>query len=142
MSGRTLVSLSAAAMLGIACVVTVATDASAQRRAGAGVARGGIHPAGVARVGYRGGVARAGVYRGAPVARAAALGVGAVAVGAAAATGYGLYGPYGYGRFSGTRANYFGAPYTGWSDYASRNGLVCQPGTLWTGPDGLKHMCQ
>ena len=124
-------------MLGIACVVTAATDASAQR--GAGVARGGVSHAGVARAGYRGGVAGAGVYRRAPVARAAALGVGAAAVGAAA---YGAYGPYGYGGFAGTRANYFGAPYTGWSDYAARNGLVCEPGTLWTGPDGLQHLCQ
>ena len=143
MSGRTLVLLSASALVDIACVVTVATDAFAQRRGGAAVARGGVHHGGVARAGvYRGGAGYRGVgYRGAPVARAAALGVGAAAVGAAA-TGYGLYGPYGYGQFSGARANYFGAPYSGWSDYASRNGLVCQPGTLWTGPDGLQHMCQ
>jgi len=137
MSGRTLVLLSASALVGIACVVTVATDAFAQRRGGAAVARGGVHHGGVARAGVYRGVG----YRGAPVARAAAWGVGAAAVGAAA-TGYGLYGPYGYGQFSGARANYFGAPYSGWSDYASRNGLVCQPGTLWTGPDGLPHMCQ
>ena len=134
MSGRTLVLLSASALVGIACVVAAATDAFAQRRGGAAVARGGVN------VGVNRGVAGVG-YRGAPVARAAAWGVGAAAVGAAA-TGYGLYGPYGYGQFSGTRASYFGAPYSGWSDYASRNGLVCQPGTLWTGPDGLQHMCQ
>ena len=136
MSARTLVLLSASALVGIACVVTVATDAFAQRRSGAAVARGGVHHGGVAAAGYSG----VG-YRGAPVARAAAWGVGAAAVGAAA-TGYGLYGPYGYGQFSGARASYFGAPYSGWSDYAARNGLVCQPGTLWTGPDGLQHMCQ
>ena len=137
MSGRTLVSLSASAIVGIACVVTVATDAFAQRRGGATVARGGVHHAGVARAGvYRGGVARAGVYRrgvyGAPVARSVAVGLGAAAVGAAATGAYGAYGPsssyYGYGN--------------NWADYAARNGLVCQPGTLWTGPDGLQHLCQ
>ena len=58
MSGRTLVSLSASMIVGIACVVTVATDAFAYRRGGAAVTRGGVHHAGVARAGvYRGGVA-------------------------------------------------------------------------------------
>ena len=42
MSGRTLVLLSASALVGIACVVAAATDAFAQRRGGAAVARGGV----------------------------------------------------------------------------------------------------
>ena len=138
MSGRTLVSLSASLIVGVACVVTVATDAFAYRRGGATVARGGVH-AGVARAGvYRGGVARAGVYRrgvyGAPVARAVAVGLGTAAVGATVAGAYGAYGQY-----SGPGTSY---GYGGWADYAARNGLVCQPGTLFTGQDGLQHPCQ
>ena len=132
MSGRTLVSLSASVIVGIACVATVATDASAYRRGGAAVARGGVHHAGVARAGaYRGGVARAGVYRrgvyGAPVARAAAVGLGAAAVGAAAYGGYGQY-------YSAPASSSYGYGYT--------HGLVCQPGTWFTGQDGLQHPCQ
>jgi len=132
MSGRTLVSLSASLIVGIACVATAATDASAYRRGGAAVARGGVHHAGVARAGaYRGGVARAGVYRrgvyGAPVARAAAVGVGAAAVGAAAYGGYGQY-------YSAPASSSYGYGYT--------NDLVCQPGTWFTGQDGLQHPCQ
>lgn len=141
MSGRTLVSLSASLIIGIACVAAVATDASAYRRGGAAVARGGVHHAGVARAGaYRGGVARAGVYRGgvaragvyrrgvygAPVARAAAVGLGAAAVGAAA------YG--GYGQYSAPASSSYG--------YGYSNDLVCQPGTFFTGQDGLQHPCQ
>jgi hypothetical protein len=93
MSRRTLISLAASVIVGIACIATISTDAFAYRR-GIGVARGGVYHGGVARGGvYRGGVARAGVYRGgvyrgAPVARGVAIGVGAAAVGAAAAGAY------------------------------------------------------
>jgi hypothetical protein len=87
MSRRTLLSLAASAIVGIACVATVSTDASAYYR-------GGVHRAGV----YRGGVYRGGVYRRAPIARGVAIGVGAAAVGAAAGAYYaprcGVY-PYG-----------------------------------------------
>lgn len=143
MSRRTLISLAASVVVGVACIATVSTDAFAYRRGGAAVARGGVHHGGVARAGvYRGGVARAGVYRGgvygrAPVARAVAVGVGAAAVGAAAAGAYGAYGAY-----SDPSGPYYGNGYNGWEDYAARNGIVCRPGTWFRGEDGLQHLCQ
>jgi hypothetical protein len=75
MSRRTLISLAASVIVGIACVATISTDAFAYRR---GV-RVGVGRAGV----YHGGV-----YRGAAVRRGVAVGVGAAAVGAAAAGAY------------------------------------------------------
>jgi hypothetical protein len=81
MSRRTIVSLTASVIIGIACIATVSTDAFAYRR-GVGVGRAGV---------YHGGVYRGGVYRGAAVRRGVAVGVGAAAVGAAA---YGAYGGY------------------------------------------------
>jgi hypothetical protein len=81
MSRRTLISLAASVIVGIACIVTVSTDAFARRGAGVGVGRAGVH---------HGAVHRGGVYRGAAVRRGVAVGVGAAAVGAAGA--YGAYG--------------------------------------------------
>ena len=78
MSSRTIVSLAASAILSIARIATISTDAFAYRR-GVGVGRAGV---------YHGGVYRAGVYRGAAVRRGVAVGVGAAAVGAAAAGAY------------------------------------------------------
>ena len=69
---RTVLSLAAAAILGVACV---STDAFAYRAVYRG---GGVHVGGV----YRGGAYR-GAYRGAYVRRGVAVGVGAAAVGAA-----------------------------------------------------------
>lgn len=69
MSGRTVISLAASAIIGIACIATISTDAFAYR--------------GGARVG-RAGVYHGGVYRGAAARRGVAVGVGAAAVGAAA----------------------------------------------------------
>jgi hypothetical protein len=47
------------------------------------------------------------------------------------------------------RAYYFGGPwsgtgysYTGWSDYAGRNGIGCTPGTVVKGGDGIWYNCQ
>jgi hypothetical protein len=47
------------------------------------------------------------------------------------------------------RAYYWGGPwsgpgysYAGWSDYASRNGIGCTPGTVITGGDGIPYLCQ
>ncbi|MBM7482329.1 hypothetical protein ACVWWI_004360 [Bradyrhizobium sp. USDA 3686] len=84
MSRRTIVSLTASAIIGIACIVTVSTDAFAYRR-GVGVGRVGVH---------HGGVYRGGVYRGAAVRRGVAVGVGVAAAGAAAYGAYGAYGGY------------------------------------------------
>ena len=88
MSRRTIFSLAASAIIGIACVVTISTDASAYRGGRAGVGRVGGYHGGA----YRGAAYRGGVYRGAAVRRGVAVGVGAAAVGAAA---YGAYGGYG-----------------------------------------------
>ena len=32
--------------------------------------------------------------------------------------------------------------YSGWADYAKLNGLVCEPGTVIKGGDGILYMCQ
>ena len=32
--------------------------------------------------------------------------------------------------------------YSGWADYKASNGIVCDPGTMVKGPDGLMHICQ
>jgi hypothetical protein len=47
------------------------------------------------------------------------------------------------------RAYYFDGPwngprfsYTGWSDYAARNGIACTPGTAIKGGDGILYNCQ
>jgi hypothetical protein len=77
MSPRTLISVAAAAILGVACV---STDAFAYRA---------VYRGGGVRVG---GVYRGGAYRGAYVRRGVGVGLGAAAVGAAVAA------PYYYGR--------------------------------------------
>jgi hypothetical protein len=80
-SRRTLISLAASVIVGIARIATISTDAFAYRR--------GVGRVGVGRVGgYRGGIYRGGVYRGAAVRRGVAAGVGAAAVGAAAGAYY------------------------------------------------------
>jgi hypothetical protein len=82
MSRRTIFSLTAAVMVGIACLAMISTDAFAYRGGGrVGAGRVGVH---------HGGVHRGGVYHGAAVRRGVAVGVGAAAVGAAA---YGAYAP-------------------------------------------------
>jgi hypothetical protein len=95
---------------------------------------------------YTPGVARRQARRAA--AGAAVVGAGVVAAGATAAY-YGGSGPYA-GPGSGSYAYYGGgspaAYYSGpgmWSqDYAARNGIICQPGTLVRLEDGLMHRCQ
>jgi hypothetical protein len=53
---------------------------------------------------------------------------------------YGAYGAYGqpatYGMYGEK------AWYGDWDTYASRNGIVCRPGTTIKGEDGLQHPCQ
>ena len=86
MSRRSIISVAASIIIGIACVATVTIDASAYRR-GVGVGRAGVH--------------HGGVYRGAAVRRGVAVGVGAAAVGAAAVGAAAIHGarcgyyPYG-----------------------------------------------
>ena len=66
-------------------------------------------------------------------------------------------GYYGYGgsayvanpSWYAVRAYYMDGPwsgvgysYTGWADYAGRNGIGCVPGTAIKGGDGIMYMCQ
>jgi len=76
MSRRTIVSLAASIIVGIACIATVSTDAFAYR---AGVGRAGVG---------RAGVHHGGVHHGAAVRRGVAVGAGAATAGAAAAGAY------------------------------------------------------
>ena len=71
-------------------------------------------------------------------AAGAAVGAGAVAAGATAAAYYGGGGPY--AAYGGP--GYYGGPGAWSQDYASRNGIICQPGTLVRLDDGLMHRCQ
>jgi hypothetical protein len=81
-------------------------------------------------------------------AGAAAVGAGVVAAGATAAY-YGGSGPYA-GPGSGSYAYYggggpdvyYGGPGIWSQEYAARNGIICQPGTLIRLEDGLMHRCQ
>jgi hypothetical protein len=65
---------------------------------------------------------------------AAAVGAGVVGAGVAAAGYYGATAPY-YGS---------GGPYAyyGGQDYATRNGFVCQPGTMTRLDEGRMYPCQ
>jgi hypothetical protein len=72
MSYRTIISIAAAALLGVACI---STDALAYR--------GGVRMGGVRAGGFHAGVYRGGAYRGAYVRRGVGVGIGAAAVGAA-----------------------------------------------------------
>ena len=79
---------------------------------------------------------------------AAAVGAGVVAAGATAAY-YGGGGPYagpGSGSYAyyggGSPDVYYGGPGIWSRDYAARNGIICQPGTMIRLEDGLMHRCQ
>lgn len=80
-------------------------------------------------------------------AGAAAVGAGAVAAGTTAAY-YGGGGPYAYYgggapyAGSGVSQGYYGGPGVWSQDYAARNGIICQPGTMIRLEDGLMHRCQ
>ena len=90
---------------------------------------------------YTPGVARRQARR--TAAGAAAVGAGAVAAGATAAY-YGGGGPYAYYGIDGGGSpyGYYSGP-GAWSlDYAARNGIICQPGTMVRLDDGLMHRCQ
>ena len=73
-------------------------------------------------------------------AGAAAVGADAVAAGATAAY-YSGSGPYAY-YGGGSPSAYYGGPGTWSQDYAARNGIICQPGTMVRLDDGLMHRCQ
>ena len=42
----------------------------------------------------------------------------------------------------GGSAAYYGGPGVWSQDYAARNGIICQPGTMVRLEDGLMHRCQ
>jgi hypothetical protein len=92
-----------------------------------------VSVAGVARrQGRRAAVGAAAV--GAGVAGAGVAGAAVVGAGIASAGYYGAPAPY-YG--SGGPYAYYGA-----QDYATRNGFVCQPGTMTRLDDGRMYPCQ
>lgn len=88
---------------------------------------------------YTPGVARRQARRAA--AGVAAVGAGAVAAGATAAYYGSGGGPYAYYSDGGSAA-YYGGPGVWSQDYAARNGIICQPGTMVRLDDGLMHRCQ
>ena len=88
---------------------------------------------------YTPGVARRQARRAA--AGVAAVGAGAVAAGATAAYYGSGGGPYAYYGDGGSAA-YYGGPGVWSQDYAARNGIICQPGTMVRLDDGLMHRCQ
>lgn len=79
-----------------------------------------------------------------------AAAAGAVAAGATAAyyagggpyAYYGGSGPYAGGPAYAGGAAYYSGPGVWSQDYAARNGIICQPGTLIRLEDGLMHRCQ
>lgn len=87
--------------------------------------------------------------------RAAAMGADAAAAGAIAAGATAAYsarsGPYvgnayayygGNGPYAGSGAAWYSGPGVWSQDYAARNGIICQPGTMIRLDDGLMHRCQ
>jgi hypothetical protein len=90
---------------------------------------------------YTPGVARRQARR--TAAGAAAVGAGAVAAGATAAY-YAGGGPYAYygGDGGGGPSAYYSGPGAWSQDYAARNGIICQPGTMVRLEDGLMHRYQ
>ena len=54
----------------------------------------------------------------------------------------GAGGPTGYGAAAGALwAGTWGC-YSGWADYAQRNGIGCTPGSIVKGGDGVDYVCQ
>ena len=54
----------------------------------------------------------------------------------------GAGGPTGYGAAAGALwAGTWGC-YSGWPDYAQRNGIGCTPGSIVKGGDGINYVCQ
>jgi hypothetical protein len=47
----------------------------------------------------------------------------------------------GFGGYYGAGLNNWTC-YSGWSDYAQRNGIGCTPGTIVKGGDGINYVCQ
>jgi hypothetical protein len=126
-------------MLGAACVslALVATPALARPVGAAHFSNGGAHFAG-------------GHFHGGGFRHGFGPGIAAGVIAGAALGGYGYYDGYGPGYYADSYAyddgydsspGYVAGP-TYDSDYARRNGFVCQPGSLFRGEDGRTHLCQ
>jgi hypothetical protein len=120
-----------------ACATMVSFDWTEQKGASLSIERA------QAQMGdpYTPGVARRQARR--TAAGAATVGAGAVAAGATAAY-YAGGGPYAYygGDGGGGPSAYYSGPGAWSQDYAARNGIICQPGTMVRLEDGLMHRCQ
>ena len=120
--------------------VSLSVD-SAQARVGRPLTP--VSVAGVARRQYRRSVYGTGVV-GAGVVGAAAIGTAAAV--AATAPYYGGAGYYAGGPYYQGARYYTGGPYAAYGypaqDYATRNGFVCQPGTMTKLDDGRMYPCQ
>jgi hypothetical protein len=77
--------------------------------------------------GYRYQSTRRTAYR-QPAAAAATAGAWGNSYAMSGMYGGGMYGENGW--------------YGNWNTYATRNGIVCRPGTYFKGADGLQHPCQ
>jgi hypothetical protein len=132
---KTSLEKAALAVSVFACATMLSFDWTEQKGASLSIERAQAQTADP----YAPGVARRQARRSA--AGAAAVGAGAVAAGATAAY-YGGGGPYAYyGGDGGGAYGYYGP--NAWSqDYAARNGIICQPGTMVRLEDGLMHRCQ
>ncbi len=127
------------------CATMLSFDWSEQKGASLSIERAQAQAQAQVSDPYTPGVARRQTRR--AVAGAAAVGAGAVAAGATAAY-YGGGGPYAYYGGGGPYAGggvaqaYYGGPGVWSQDYAARNGIICQPGTMVRLEDGLMHRCQ
>ena len=108
-----------------------------------------VSVAGVARRHNRRAVYGAGLAGAAVVGTAAAVAAAPYYGGAGYYAGGPYYGGTGYysgGPYHQGSPNYTGGPYAAYrypaQDYATRNGFVCQPGTMVTLDDGKQYPCQ
>jgi hypothetical protein len=142
---KTSLGKAALAVSVFACTTMLSVDWTEQKGASLSIERAQAQMADP----YTPGVTRRQARR--TAAGAAAVGAGVVAAGATAAyyAGGGPYAGPGSGSYAyyGGPNEYGGPAYYGgpgvWSqDYAARNGIICQPGTLVRLDDGLMHNCQ
>jgi hypothetical protein len=134
---KTSLGKAALAVSVFACATMLSFDWSEQKGASLSIARAQAQM----NEPYTPGVARRQARR--TAAGAVAVGAGAVAAGATAAY-YAGGGPYAYygGDGGGSPYGYYSGPGAWSQDYAARNGIICQPGTMVRLEDGLMHRCQ
>jgi hypothetical protein len=129
-------------MIGAACLAVVLATATPALARGGHFRGGGFHGGGAH---FAGGGIRGG-FRGGHGGFGPAIAAGVVA--GAVIGGAGYYGGYGPGYYDDSYAYdaptaYDNGAYGGYDNgYATRNGFVCQPGTVFRGEDGRRHLCQ